>query len=105
MCNRQFGLNSTGLRPRSAQRGPAIRAEHPASGKLRSSGLSSSNSVLITDLADLSVREVDLEQVFRGSDNADRFMRAGIEDFGSVRAVFVGGNISVVALYVEGEPV
>ena len=28
------------------------------------SGLSSSNSVLITDLADLSVREIDLEQEF-----------------------------------------
>jgi hypothetical protein len=35
------------------------------------SGLSSSNPVLITHLADLSVREVDLQQVFRRSDNAD----------------------------------
>ena len=34
-------------------------------------GLSSSNSVLIADLVDFSVHEIDLEQVFRGSDDAD----------------------------------
>src|ERR1700739_962398 len=32
-------------------------------------------------------------------------MGAGIEDFGSIRAVFVGRDIPVVALYVEGQPV
>jgi hypothetical protein len=69
MRNRQFGASySTGLRSRSRNEAitdacrPAVRAL---------SGLSSSNSVLITDLADLSVREVDLEQVFRGSNHAD----------------------------------
>src|SRR5580693_1675487 len=32
-------------------------------------------------------------------------MGAGIEDFGSIRAAFVGGDITVVALYIEGQPV
>jgi hypothetical protein len=66
--------------------------------------LAPSNPILITDLADLPVREVDLKHVFRRPDRADRGMGAGVKDFGSLRAVFAGCDIPVVASYIEGQP-
>jgi hypothetical protein len=66
--------------------------------------LSSSNPVLITDLADLSVREIDLKHVFRRPDHADRGMCTCIENFGSIRAIFIGSDITVIALNIEGQP-
>jgi hypothetical protein len=56
-------------------------------------------------LGDFPVGKIDLKQVFRRPDAADRGMCAGIEDFGSIRAVLVGCDVTVIALYIEGQPV
>ena len=59
--------------------------------------LPSSNPILVTDLADLSICKVDLEHVFRRPDHADRGTCAGIKNFGSVFAVLDRCHISVIA--------
>jgi hypothetical protein len=66
--------------------------------------LSAPNPVLITHSADLAVYKVDLDHVLGGFDEADGSVGAGIEDFGSVAAAFVGRDITIAALYIEGQP-
>ena len=68
-------------------------------------GLSASNPVLIAHSADLAFCEVDFDHVLGRPDNAHKSVGAGIEDFGSIAAVFVGRNIGVIAFYIEGQPV
>jgi hypothetical protein len=60
--------------------------------------------LLITHSIDLAVCKVDLDHVLGGSDEADGGVGTGIEDFGSVTAVFVGRDITIIALYIEGQP-
>jgi hypothetical protein len=67
--------------------------------------LPSPNPILITDLANFSVCKIDLKHVFRRPDHAERGMCAGIKDLGSVGTVLVGRNITVIASYIEGQPV
>src|ERR1041385_7334617 len=83
----------------------ADESTNVANANLAGAVCSPTDTVLIANPLYLAVRKVNLEHVFAGADHAHRSMRPGIEDFGAVIAALVWGNVSVVALDRESQPV
>src|SRR5215469_1032027 len=83
----------------------ALRVWHVGAGEVTRAGLSAANPELVAYPADLAVHELDCDHVLAGPDDPERGVGAGVKDFGAVAAAFAGRDVTVIACYIEGQPV